>query len=287
MAEESECSTHEHSLREGAAKDNAELGLPDPCPGDRPLLGVDDVLQDHDDTEDKRLLQDFDAVFSDGADTASTLSCLTVASTAAPAQQRDKDGLPDGITPLPKAAQALQRLSEIVNNPKFEDPLMHRPAELGSALLLGDAEHAQELADGKWGTDGEVVAVVAVMHGMTSMGPIYERLRPSVAFLAVEVDERHREPILGQPPFFERARSVAAFVAAQHAASPGHRGRVLLHCEDGLEYSACLAVASLMIRDRMHLQDAVGHVWGRRPSILQDASLRRQLVQLAAYEDLL
>jgi len=114
----------------------------------------------------------------------------------------------------------------------------------------------------------------------------YANLSPPVAFLAVECDERLREPILGEPPNFERARCVAAFVASRHAAS-GRRGRVLIHCEDGLEHSACLAVAVLMLRERMRLSEATELVWQQRPAILQDPSLRRQLVLLAGHEGLL
>eukprot|EP00405_Crypthecodinium_cohnii_P010858 CAMPEP_0206432604 /NCGR_PEP_ID=MMETSP0324_2-20121206/8058_1 /ASSEMBLY_ACC=CAM_ASM_000836 /TAXON_ID=2866 /ORGANISM="Crypthecodinium cohnii, Strain Seligo" /LENGTH=301 /DNA_ID=CAMNT_0053898753 /DNA_START=20 /DNA_END=925 /DNA_ORIENTATION=+ len=219
-------------------------------------------------------------------DTESVVSCNTMASTVFPGQRRDQEEPSASTESLPKAAQALQMLSQIVSFPEFEDPRNFEPTILGDSLVLADLEIAERLAGGQWAyPDCEVVAVVAAMRGVSAMEKEYASLPTPISFLSVECSDR--QPILGEPPNFERARSVAAFVAAHHSASPGKRGRVLLHCEDGLEHGACLAVAVLMLRQRMRLREAVEMVRNSRPAILQDASLRRQLVLLAGQEGLL
>ena len=77
------------------------------------------------------------------------------------------------------------------------------------------------------------------------------------------------------------------FLRQQLAAVASTNGCVLIHCHEGKNRSATLAIAYLMVEHRMRLADAVEHVWRRRPIVLSNESFIDQLVDLAETEGLL
>ena len=78
-------------------------------------------------------------------------------------------------------------------------------------------------------------------------------------------------------------RPASAFIADMHA-----QGRaVLVHCMAGVNRSATLVVAHLMLRDRRNLLELFAGCVEARSCILQNASFQLQLCELAAQNGLL
>ena len=75
----------------------------------------------------------------------------------------------------------------------------------------------------------------------------------------------------------------STFIAKSHAAGRA----VLVHCMAGVNRSATLALAHLLLRDRRNLFEVFAECIAARPSILQNASFQLQLCELAAGHGLL
>ena len=59
----------------------------------------------------------------------------------------------------------------------------------------------------------------------------------------------------------------------------GENNRVLVHCVAGINRSATLCIAYLVIRERMTLSEAVRHCFAARPCILTNSSFVMQLIE--------
>jgi hypothetical protein len=85
-------------------------------------------------------------------------------------------------------------------------------------------------------------------------------------------------------PIIDRCLGTAtAFIRAMHCQDRG----VLVHCMAGVNRSATLAIAYLLLRDRLCLFDIFGECAAARPSILQNPSFQLQLCALASRNGLL
>ena len=78
-----------------------------------------------------------------------------------------------------------------------------------------------------------------------------------------------------------------AFIRAQLAATAADGSGVLVHCLEGKNRSATIAVAYLVAEERVPLLQAVGALWAQRPIVLDNRSFVEQLVDLADREGLL
>jgi dual specificity MAP kinase phosphatase len=59
----------------------------------------------------------------------------------------------------------------------------------------------------------------------------------------------------------------------------GEKRRVLVHCVAGINRSATLCIAYLVIRENMTLEAAIRHCFGARPIILTNSSFVMQLIE--------
>jgi dual specificity MAP kinase phosphatase len=59
----------------------------------------------------------------------------------------------------------------------------------------------------------------------------------------------------------------------------GENRRVLVHCVAGINRSATLCIAYLVIREKMTLEEAIRHCFGARPIILTNSSFVMQLIE--------
>lgn len=134
----------------------------------------------------------------------------------------------------------------------------------GHKLFLGDAACARN-AGGL-----EALGIGAVLN----CGAPAVEYPPGFSHLEVSCEDAEDYPLLAR--HLDRC---SEFMEQCEAASKG----LLVHCVMGLNRSASLVVALLMLHRRVPLLEAVSKVWecrGRSP-ILTNRSFRRQLVQLA------
>jgi len=134
----------------------------------------------------------------------------------------------------------------------------------GPELFLGDAACARNAGS------LEALGIGAVLN----CGAPAVEYPPGFSHLEVSCEDAEDYPLLAR--HLDRC---SEFMEQCEAASKG----LLMHCVMGLNRSASLVVALLMLHRRVPLLEAVSKVWecrGRSP-ILTNRSFRRQLVQLA------
>jgi protein-tyrosine phosphatase len=96
-------------------------------------------------------------------------------------------------------------------------------------------------------------------------------------------EECDAEDFDGYPLLECHLPAASAFVEAQRKAG----GTTLIHCFAGVNRSAALAIAVLMLREKQPLLKVAAAVFEERPFILSNLTFRAQLVQLAAERGLL
>merc|ERR1712151_538675 len=108
---------------------------------------------------------------------------------------------------------------------------------------------------------------------MNCGAPIIE-YSPGFEHLEISCEDTEGYPLL--------ARHLEECLCFAERCEAGNTG-LLVHCVMGLNRSASLTVALLMVRQELALSEAVRRVWEARGrlSILTNVSFRRQLVQLA------
>lgn len=198
-------------------------------------------------------------------------------------------------------AFALARIHEMVAKPlrvpgglvasemDVDDTRLRLPASLGPGgrILLGDLGHLEFLLEGGggklWASHQEekpIRAVLVCMGGAVApVAKLFQRKGLDYHELA-GCEDRETYPIIAR-----HLEEAVAFLQEQLAAHPD--GCVLVHCHEGKNRSATLCIAYLMVQHRMRLEDAVAHVWERRPIVLSNDSFVEQLVDLAAANNLL
>ena len=188
-----------------------------------------------------------------------------------------KMDISDADTDTPETAvhwAALQRLEAIVKDPKWRAD--EQPAAFTESIFVGSARHAEDLSTLR------SLGVTAVLNLAPGACDDPEDLFEDNGIAYLELDA---EDFVGYPLFEMHLEAATAFVE-QHATS-NSGGKVLIHCFAGVNRSAAIAVAIIMLSGRKPLYEVVQACFERRPFILSNASFRQQLVQLAAENDLL
>mmetsp|Transcript_12784 Transcript_12784/g.32703 ORF Transcript_12784/g.32703 Transcript_12784/m.32703 type:complete len:242 (+) Transcript_12784:71-796(+) len=143
-----------------------------------------------------------------------------------------------------------------------------------SALYVGSGAHAGDLATlERFGIKGVLNLAPSVCKD-----PVAAYQARGIAYLELDARDDRSFPLLGT--FLEPASS---FINGVHADGGG----VLCHCMAGVNRSATIAVAHLMIRDRRELLALFAECSASRPSILQNPSFQLQLCVLAHRHGLL
>lgn len=138
----------------------------------------------------------------------------------------------------------------------------------GGGLYLGDAASARDV-EGLLSRGIEAV--------LNCGAPAVDYPPGSLRHLELSCEDAEDYPLLAK----HLDRGLAFLEQCEAEARGG--GGLLVHCVMGLNRSASLLVAFLMLRRGLPLLQAVGQVWecrGRSP-LLTNRSFRRQLVQLA------
>ena len=148
-----------------------------------------------------------------------------------------------------------------------------KPARLADDLLVGSAAHAADVAE----LSRLQVAAVVNCAEQTCNDPTEAYAAHGIQYMAIAAEDFEDYPLLD------------LHLAAVEHFYQEHRGTgaVLIHCFAGINRSACLGVALLMLRERWFLLRTVQHCFERRPFILSNVSFRRALVRLASQRGLL
>jgi hypothetical protein len=141
-------------------------------------------------------------------------------------------------------------------------------------LFVGSGAHAADLKV------IEKLGITAVLNCAPSVckDPVTVYKHRGIAYAAVDAQDDRNFPLL------ERCLPKAtAFIAEMHA-----EGRsVLVHCMAGVNRSATLAVAYLLVSDKQNVFELFAACSAARPSILQNPSFQLQLCTLAHRHGLL
>lgn len=141
-------------------------------------------------------------------------------------------------------------------------------------LFVGSSAHACDV-------DGLArLGITAVLNVAPSVcrDPVTKYISRGITYFQLEARDDRTFAIIEE--CLPRARE---FVAAAHASGRG----VLIHCMAGVNRSATLAVAYLLLRDRVQLLELFAQCVAARPSILQNAHFQLQLCVLAEQNGLL
>ena len=152
-------------------------------------------------------------------------------------------------------------------------PPQPQPCQLASWLLLSDAETARKAAvlrsNGITHVLNAASASESSAAAASSAGAAYKQL---------DAEDHEHYPILTK-----HWNAAWEFMSAARAAS----GRVLVHCQGGVNRSGCLVAAALMMDERISVVEAVQRCKLARGTVLLNAGFRRALVRFAASEGLL
>mmetsp|Transcript_33243 Transcript_33243/g.54909 ORF Transcript_33243/g.54909 Transcript_33243/m.54909 type:complete len:187 (+) Transcript_33243:1-561(+) len=147
------------------------------------------------------------------------------------------------------------------------------PCQIMPWLLLSDAHTAGE---------AEVLREHGVTHVLNAAGPSEGRMLVAkgigAKYKQLGAQDRADYPILVLHwreawDFLEEARQQG--------------GRVLMHCQAGINRSGCLAAAALMMHERIPVVDAVQRCKAARGTVLLNTGFQQALVRLAESENLL
>ena len=144
------------------------------------------------------------------------------------------------------------------------------PVEIMPHLLLGDKRCASDMAK---------MDAFGITHILNVAGT-YGRASHTAARHYLEI---HAEDEEGYPIVSQHLARASAFI--RKARDEG--GRCLIHCQAGVNRSACLAVAELMLSERLPVVQAVARAKRARGVLLSNHSFQAQLVALARTNDLL
>ena len=168
---------------------------------------------------------------------------------------------------MQSTGRQLQRL-RLVKDPKWRAD--EQPAAFTESIFVGSARHAEDLSTLR------SLGVTAVLNLAPGACDDPEDLFEDNGIAYLELDA---EDFVGYPLFEMHLEAATAFVE-QLCLPLG--GKVLIHCFAGVNRSAAIAVAIIMLSGRKPLYEVVQACFERRPFILSNASFRQQLVQLAA-----
>eukprot|EP00668_Euglena_longa_P046414 GGOE01062099.1.p1 GENE.GGOE01062099.1~~GGOE01062099.1.p1 ORF type:complete len:569 (-),score=118.23 GGOE01062099.1:242-1948(-) len=166
----------------------------------------------------------------------------------------------------------VQRVFDIVKT-SYKNETLQRPAELLSFLFLGDVAHARSVP--LLASMG-ITAVLNCAPGMTYT--TRDNYPPHFLYHAVNAEDTVDYQLLGQ-------HLDEAYQTIEQARLMGRK--ILVHCFAGINRSATLCIAYLMVHLRWPLLAAVRHVYQARPIILSNRGFMAELVLLAKTQGLL
>lgn len=141
-------------------------------------------------------------------------------------------------------------------------------------LFVGSGAHAADLK-----TLGRLeISAVLNCAPAVCRDPVSEYAARNINYLAIDAQDDRNFPLL-----HDCLLDASAFIDTNHAEGRG----VLVHCMAGVNRSATLAVAHLMMRDKRQLLELFPECVACRESILQNPSFQLQLSALAARNGLL
>ena len=168
---------------------------------------------------------------------------------------------------LPLLQQSLEKLNKLLSAPQWaaNDWL---PARVADDMLLGSARHAADMDSLR--RQGVCAVLNCAPQACDNLEEEYSA--DGIHYLEIEAEDFDQYPLLEI-----HLSDASQFVEDQRAA-----GRVtLVHCFAGINRSAALVVAILMLRERMPLIEVVRRCHDLRPFILSNESFRLALVKLA------
>ena len=141
-------------------------------------------------------------------------------------------------------------------------------------LFIGSSAHAADITLlGRLGIGAVLNCAPALCKD-----PVDEYSNSGISYGEIDAHDDHQYPLLR-----EGLADAREFIEGAHAAGRG----VIVHCLDGVNCSAGLAVAHLLLRDRRCLFDLFRDCYQLRPSILKNYNFQLQLCTLAARHGLL
>ena len=156
--------------------------------------------------------------------------------------------------------------------PSGTDEPSRMPGE--PTVFVGSGAHAANL--GMFDRLG--VRAVLNLAPSVCRDPVDDYKARGIAYLQLSAHDDRDFPLLDN--FLKPA---SEFIASAHADG----GAVLVHCMAGVNRSATIVVAYLMMRDRRNLLELFAECSAARPSILQNPSFQLQLCALAQRNGLL
>ena len=148
------------------------------------------------------------------------------------------------------------------------------PVEIMPHLLLGDKRCAADLP---------TLSAFGITH-MLNVAGTHGRAASGAAHVgALHYLQLHADDDEGYPILTKHLLAASAFIRT--AREQG--GRVLIHCQAGINRSGCIAVAELMLTERLPVLEAIQRVKAARGVLLSNTSFQRQLVELARDNGLL
>jgi hypothetical protein len=175
-----------------------------------------------------------------------------------------------GLRPSVSAAIDLARARGRV--PSGTDEPSRMPGE--PPIFVGSGAHAANL--GMFDRLG--VRAVLNLAPSVCRDPVDDYKARGIAYLQLSAHDDQHFPLLDT--FLKPA---SEFISSAHAVG----GAVLVHCMAGVNRSATIVVAYLMMRDRRNLLELFAECSAARPSILQNPSFQLQLCALAQRNGLL
>ncbi len=170
-------------------------------------------------------------------------------------------------------ADAEARLKALVTPPRFSVEDEH-PGIFAPSILVGSARHA-------FGVDRLLAkGVTAVLNlAPKACADMSSRYAESgIEYLALDAEDEEGFALVDR--YLEAACSFLTAVDARG-------GVALVHCFAGVNRSAAIAIAYLMLSQQRPLEQVVQQCFTSRPFILTNASFRAQLVALALRRGLL
>ena len=159
--------------------------------------------------------------------------------------------------------------------------MLGQPGQVRPWLLIGDLADAEDLAAGKL----QHRRITSVMNLCPNHMTLEHRqeIRQSftkrdISYIEIFEEDRHDYDIITND-------LPTAIDFAREAKDSG--GSLLVHCYGGVNRSAAIAVALLMMIEGVPLLSAAAEVVNSRGFVLSNQAFRRRLVVLAAKEDLL
>lgn len=145
-------------------------------------------------------------------------------------------------------------------------------------IYVGNVGHAKDVAM------LQRLNIGAVINCAPSVckDPVKAFRKAKIEYLEVDAKDDRSYPLLAN-----HLPTVSAFISKVHHGATGTGTNVLVHCMAGVNRSATLAIAHLMIRDGRKLLELFAECSAARPSILQNPSFQLQLCELAVEKGLL